>query len=134
MQSLFELKAKMPIDSNVYENMRKTAAALLHDAERGQYTQAIVLYSATGHEYSVSVKNALSDEKTDETALLEKLQKANDTEIRYVLCTWQDGGIDVPSFGFRDMLCKQDPLNSDAIAFVMTANGVSGVKISETMK
>ena len=134
MQSLFEFKTKIPIDFDVYESMRKTSSELLHGTEDGQYTQAIVLFSATGNEYSTIVKNALSEEKAAERALLEALREAEDTAIRYVLCMWQDGCIDIPSFTFRDMLCKQDPLNSDAIVFVMTAHGVSGIKMSETMK
>ena len=135
MQTLFELKTKLPVDMAVFEQMKKTAEAELSKAEAGQYTQALVLLSAKGNEYKVLIKNALSEEKTDEIALLEGMKNSGDTEIRYVLCMWQnDKGIDVPSYAFRKLLCTLDPKNTDALLFVMTADGVSAIKISNTMK
>ncbi len=108
--------------------MMNTANTILKDAECEQYTQAIVLLSSNGNEYSAIIKNALSEEKADEKALLELLKKADDTEIRYCLCMWQDGSVDTPSFAFRNMLCELNPKNSEAQSFVMT---VSAKKISE---
>ena len=134
MHALFELKNPLPFDRNLFENMKKTALKLLDGAEKGQYTQAIVLSSATGKEYSVRINNALSQEKTDETALFEKIQESGDTEIGCVLCMWQDHGIDVPSYAFRESLCSLDPQNSESLLFVMTADGVAAVKMSAVMK
>ncbi len=108
--------------------MMVTANTVLKDAECEQFTQAIVLLSAAGNEYSAVIKNVLAEEKTDEKALLERLKKADDTEIRYCLCMWQNGSIDIPSFAFRDMLCELNPKNSETQSFVMT---VSTKKISE---
>ena len=135
MQTLFELKTKLTIDMAVFEQMKKTAEAELSKAAAGQYVQAVVLLSAKENEYSTLIKNALSKEKTDETAFLEGIKNVNDTEICYVLCMWQaDKCIDIPSFDFRKLLCALNPKNTEAILFVMTANGVSGIKISTTMK
>ena len=135
MQTLFELKTKLTIDMAVFEQMKKTAEAELSKAVAGQYVQAVVLLSAKGNEYSTLIKNALSKEKADETAFLEGIKNVNDTEICYVLCMWQAGkGIDILSFDFRKLLCALNPKNTEAIQFVMTANGVSGIKVSTTMK
>ena len=134
MQSLFELKTKLPFDSNVFESMKETAVKLLYNAERGEYTQAIVLFSVTGNKYGTIIKNALSEEKLDEKSLLERLNVSNDTEIRYVLCMWQDTCIDIPSFDFRKLLYALNSKNSESLLFVMTAKGVSGIKLSTTIK
>ncbi len=109
--------------------MMNTANTILKNAECEQYTQAIVLLSATGKEYSAVIKNVLSEEKTDEKILLDTLKEAKDTEIRYCLCTWCDGSIDIPSFAFRNMLCELNPKNSETLSFVRT---ISTKKLSET--
>ena len=135
MQTLFELKTKLTVDMAVFEQMKKTAEAELSKAATGQHVQAVVLLSAKGNEYSTLIKNALSKEKADETAFLEGIKNVNDTEICYVLCMWQaDKCIDIPSFDFRKLLCALNPKNTEALLFVMTANGVSGIKVSTTMK
>ena len=135
MQTLFELKTKLTIDMAVFEQMKKTAEAELSKAVAGQYVQAVVLLSAKENEYSTLIKNALSKEKADETAFLEGIKNVNDTEICYVLCMWQvDKCIDIPSFDFRKLLCALNPKNTEALLFVMTANGVSEIKMSTTMK
>ena len=135
MQTLFELKTKLTIDMAVFEQMKKTAEAALSKAATGQYVQAVVLLSAKENEYSTLIKNALSKEKADETAFLEGIKNVNDTEICYVLCMWQaDKCIDIPSFDFRKLLCALNPKNTEALLFVMTDNGVSGIKVSTTMK
>ena len=66
--------------------------------------------------------------------MLDSPGAAKDTEIRYVLCMWQDSGIDVPSYAFRDLLCTLNSKNSESLLFVMTAEGVSVTKVSTTMK
>ena len=134
MQALFELKKTLPFDRNLFENMEKTAIKLLDGTEKDPYTQAIVLFSATGKEYSVRIQNALSQEKTDETALIKTIKESGDTEIGCVLCMWQDHGIDIPSYAFRESLCALDPKNSESLMFVMTADGVAAVKMSAVLK
>ena len=134
MQSLFELKTKITPDLTVFECMRKKAIELLSDAEKSQYTQAIVLHSAAGNEYGAIIRNALSEEKPDEAYLLRKIQEAKDGEICFVLCMWQDKRIDIPSFAFRNLLLDLNEKNSESMLFVMTADGVSEIKLSATMK
>ena len=134
MRSLFELKTKLTVDMSVFEQMKKTAEIELSKAETGQYTQSVVLLSAKGNEYSTLIKDALSKEKSDETALLKRIKDLNDTEIRYALCWWQNGGLDIPSYWFREALCTLDLKNTETLLFVMTTDGISGIKVSTTMK
>ena len=134
MKSFFERKTKMPYDLDVLEDMKATAFDLLCNTNKEKYTQAIVLYSATGNQYHEIIKNACSKDMTEEKELIEKLKAAGDTEIRYVLCMWQDNNVDIPSFAFRKMLCDLDQKNQEAILFVMTTEGISATKMSATMK
>jgi len=134
MRSLFELKTRLPFDSTVFCRLKETATGLLRDVERSRYTQAIVLYSVTGNQYGAVISNALSEEMTEETTLLNKAILARDTEIRYVLCMWQDQSIDIPSYAFREKLCACNPKNKDSLLFVMTSDGVAGITVATTMK
>ena len=136
MQVRFVLRASVPFDEHALECMRERATILLHETKHmsERYTQAIVLVSAKGMEYGAVIQNALSKEKEDETALMEMLSLQGDTEIRYVLCMWEDGGIDVPSMAFRQMLLTLDPKNAESVLLLMTDNGVQGVQLSKTMK
>ncbi len=120
-------------DIGVFENMKKKALDLLQNPEKEEYTQVIVLYTVSGKEYSRVIQNALSREKTDESALLEQLKEANETEVRYVLCIWQDGSLDITSYAFRNMLLCLDSQNSESLMFVRTADGISVKKLSSTM-
>ena len=128
------MKTKFPYDAEIFENMNKKAESLLQNAEKGEYTQAIVLYSATDKEYSMIIQNALFVEKTDELALLEQLKTSKDTVIHYVLCMWQDGSLDLSSYAFRNMLFSLDSQNANSLMFIMTADGVSVKKLSATVK
>ena len=134
MHTLFELNTKIDVDAAAFERMMNAAKAELSKAEKSQYIQAIVLLSVKENEYSTLIKNALSKEKSDETALLKRIKDLNDTEIRYALCLWQDGGIDIPSYWFRKSLCTLDPKNTETLLFVMSTDGIGGIKVSTTMK
>ena len=124
----------MPFDSAVLCSLRETATGLLRDVECSRYTQAIVLYSVTGNQYGAVISNTLSEEMTEETTLLNKAILARDTEIRYVLCMWQDQSIDIPSYAFREKLYACNPKNKDSLLFVMTSDGVAGITVATTMK
>lgn len=134
MKTLFELKTHLPFDTDLLERLQKTASILLQSAAQSPYTQGLVLVSVTQKEYSVVIKDVLSEEHAEEKALLEELKANHDTTLDYVLCMWQDGCIDIPSWTFRKMLCALDPKNADALLFVMTGNGVSAVRLANTMK
>ena len=134
MKTLFEINENLQYDRNVLDEMTEKAKSLLSTAENGEFTQAVVLYSKSGAEYSMLLKNACTKQLEDERALLNRLKNCNDTEIQYLMCMWADNCIDIPSFALRKMLCEVNPKNSETLIFVMTTDGVSFIKLSKTMK
>ena len=134
MQSLFEPKLSATVDPTIFNVMKETAIHLLSEVEKGRYTQAIVLRSSNQNTYSIIICDALSMDYRDETSLLKNIQEAKDSQINFVLCMWQDHCIDIPSFAFRKMLLQSNTENSETTLFVMTTEGVSGIKLSATMK
>ena len=118
----------------LFEKMKKTATELLRDAEEGQHTQAVVLFSAKGSEYGRVIKDTIAEDISDEMALIESLKAADDTEIKYVLCMWQDNTIDIPSYRLRKMLRELNCQNAESLLIVMTFDGISGIKVAKTMK
>ena len=132
--SLFELKNPIAVDLCQFEKMKKTATELLNDAGKGQNTQAVVLLSAKGNEYGAVIKDTIAEDDSDEVALIESLKEADDTLVECVLCMWQCGGIDIPSYRLRKMLCELNCQNSESVLFVMTFDGISGLKVAKTMK
>jgi hypothetical protein len=114
--------------------MKKRAMQMLAKTENGEYTQALVLYSKSGAEYSAIIKNACTVDMVSEKDIIEELKLCNDTAIQYLLCMWADNCIDIPSFAFRKMLCEINPENSEACLFVTAMDGVRAIKLSKTMK
>lgn len=47
---------------------------------------------------------------------------------------WHDKSRDISSFSFRELLLSINPKNSEISLFVMTADGVSVIKLFNTMK
>lgn len=134
MKSVFELKSELYFDEDIFEDMKKKALSLLKNQERGEYTQAIVLRTARGNEYCATIKNALSEECADERALLQILSSNEDTEISRILCMWQDGGVDIPSFRFRKMIYELDSANAESGIFVKTATGYAVFGLENSIK
>jgi len=134
MKSMLDIKKPLPFDEKLFNKMSAIAKESLEEAKKQQYTQSIVLLTSCGGEYCSVITNALSAEKTDESALIERLIAANDTCMSLILCMWGDGNIDIPSFAFRKMLCKLNPDNLNAGILVNTFNGYSAIKLGNTMK
>ena len=134
MRSLFELQTKATIDLTIFSRMKEKAIDLLSNCDHGKYTQAIILFSSSEKMYEAVIKNALSEEKTDEAYLIQKITDANDTEICCALCMWYDKSLDIPSFAFRELLFSINPKNSETLLFVLTEDGVSGIELTKTMK
>jgi hypothetical protein len=132
--SLFELKNPIAVDLCLFEKMKKTAMELLNGAEKGQHTQAVVLFSAQGNEYGRVIKDTIAEDISDEMALIESLKAADDTEIKYILCMWQGNTIDIPSYRLREMLRELNCQNAESVLIVMTVDGISGIKVAVTMK
>ena len=118
----------------VLARMKQTAASLLRTAENLPNTQAIVLETVSGNEYAAVIADALSADHIDARALLERLTDAEDTAVKWILCQWADGGVDLPSMAFRRMLCELSPENLNAAVFLRTKDGYTVKPMGVTMK
>lgn len=123
-----------PFVRSVFDQMMQTAVHMLKDAPNARLTQAIVLLTSKGKEYSAIIEDVLSEEKIAEKALIKEMQKDNDTELRYVMTVWKSGScVDVPSYDFRKMLCRMNMENKNAAIFLMGEAGYGVKPLGATM-
>ena len=123
-----------PFVRSVFDQMMQTAVHMLKDAPNARLTQAIVLLTSKGKEYSAIIEDVLSEEKIAEKALIKEMKKDNDTELRYVMTVWKSGScVDVPSYDFRKMLCRMNMENKNAAIFLMGEAGYGVKPLGATM-
>ena len=134
MQSIFELKNPMPFDADMFECMKNTATEALKNVKKYPSTQAIALHTSNGKIYCAVIADATSKDKSEEKAFLDRVKNEGSVKIDSVLCMWEDGGIDIPSFTFRKMLCDIEPQSTEASLFVMTKDGPAALKLESSMR
>lgn len=59
----------------------------------------------------------------DETQFIKMLQEKADCELKYIVCMWKNGNVDIPSMHFRKRLLEISPKNADAKTVVLTEDG-----------
>ena len=122
-----------PFVSSIFDKMRQTAEFLLKDISTTKMAQAVVLLSSKGKEYSTIIEDVLAEEKLAEKSLLRELLANDDTEIGYILVVWKNGCVDVPSYDFREMLCRMNIENKNAAIFLMSEARYSVKPLGATM-
>ena len=122
-----------PFMPSTFDKMRKTAESLLKDISTEKMTQAVVLLSSKGKEYSTIIEDVLAEEKLAEKSLLRELLANDDTEIGYILVVWKNGCVDVPSYDFREMLCRMNIENKNASIFFRCEAGYHVKPLGVTM-
>ena len=122
-----------PFVSSIFDKMRQTAEFLVKDISTTKMTQAVVLLSSKGKEYSTIIEDVLAEEKLAEKSLLRELLANDDTEIGYILVVWKNGCVDVPSYDFREMLCRMNIENKNAAIFLMSEARYSVKPLGATM-
>ena len=122
-----------PFVSSIFDKMRQTAEFLLKDISTTKMTQAVVLLSSKGKEYSTIIEDVLAEEKLAEKSLLRELLANDDTEIGYILVVWKNGCVDVPSYDFREMLCRMNIENKNAAIFLVSEARYSVKPLGATM-
>ena len=122
-----------PFVSSIFDKMRQTAEFLLKDISTTKMTQAVVLLSSKGKEYSTIIEDVLAEEKNAEKSLVSELRANDDTEIGYILVVWKNGCVDVPSYDFREMLCRMNTENKNAAIFLMGEAGYGVKSLGATM-
>ena len=131
--SIFVGATTAQFDAALFEKMTAIARAALQ-GKNGNNTQALVLYTDKGAYYCSVIQDALSADRTDENELLNQLIANDDTCVQHVLCMWQNGDVDLPSYRFRKMLLEANADTANAGIFVFTENGYAAVKLERTMK
>ena len=84
----------------------------------------VVMLTSGGTIYSISFQdmNSACDAEGAMKFLIEK-KKSGDSKIEKMICMWHDGGIDLPSFAFREALLAVDSKN---LSTQMLLNGFEG--------
>ncbi len=131
--SLFKIE-KIGAREIVLEKMQELAAMALKSTELNEKAQAIVLLTHKGNAYCYVINDALSKDKAEEDGLLQILTESADTEIKYILCLWLNGGLDLPSYDLRKKLCKINDRNLHAGIFVNTFEDVVIRELKDTVK
>ena len=72
------------------------------------------------------VKGKLDTGFADEERFIWMLKDKNDSEVKYIVCMWNHGAVEIPSMHFRELLMEASPKNADAIFVVLTEDGKGG--------
>ena len=62
----------------------------------------------------------------DEKRFVKMLKEKDDVELKYIVSMWNNGGVEVPTMHFRELLLEASPKNADAIFVVLTEDGKGG--------
>lgn len=98
------------------------AEMLLHVAEEQikenpSVVQVIVVKTAKGNIYSLANNDVLDGSYEDEAGFIQKLVDEDDAKVKFILCMWNNQGIEVPSMHFREGLLETSAENEKAIIF-----------------
>lgn len=98
--------------------------------------QVVCMQSSKGKLYSLIFADlkATIDAADDMTKrLFAELNTNSDKKIDKLVCMWNNGGIDLPSFALRDRLCKLDRENMTAKMLLQGLNALIVKEIGATM-
>lgn len=102
--------------------------------ERGiQADQIIVVETATANVYHFEnhffVDGKVDVRFPDEEQFMNMLLEKTDCEIKYIVCMWKNGSVEIPSMHFRELLMEASPKNADAMFVVLTEDGKGGLAL-----
>ncbi len=106
----------IPYDESEFASLVETANEELKKKNATYMTQAIVLKTAKGNIYRTVVPDTLADTESDE--LLKEMKLNGDTCIESIVCCWEDGCVDMPSYEFMQKLMSLDRRNKDAVVLL----------------
>lgn len=102
--------------SNAFQSLIKKAKEQL--LLNPSADQVIILQTSLNNIYPLINPNCSCHE--EENMFIDMLQNKNETEIKYLVCMWNNCGLDLPSMHFRRTLLAANPKNADTI---MLLNG-----------
>lgn len=98
-----------------------------------QADQIIVLETTNANVYHFEnhffVDRKMDVRFPDETQFVKMLQEKADFEIKYIVCMWKNGSVEIPSMHFRELLMEASPKNVDAMFVVLTEDGKGGLAL-----
>ena len=103
------------------KNLIKEADKLLKSDPSAE--QAVVVLTAKGSIFSFANHNVMSGSVEDEIAFARALAENDDTEIRYMVCMWDDATPDVPSCHLRNLLAELNPANQNIEILLKSSEG-----------
>lgn len=93
--------------------------------------QVIAVKTAKGNAYHFA--NRCVGEARDEERFLQMLCEKDDKAVRYLVCMWRNGEIDVPSMYFRRRLIEICPQNTNALVLLQGMNAFTVREIRQLM-
>ncbi len=105
-----------------------------HSSVKNQSKNAQILVLKTRNGKIYVFENDITKNNAIEDEIINKLISNNDTQIDLVLCMWDIGGIDVPSYYFRTMLYKMNSENLNTKIFLQGFDGLHIKELRVTIK
>ena len=134
MRTLFSVNHSLPLDAALPNEMKEQGAAALAEIQRLPNAQVIVLHTEGGRYSVLTIRDVFADESEEEKAFWNALEQSNDNVISHLLCSWQNGDLDLPSHRVRTQLCRINEANRKAAILVPTQDGISALRLGVTVK
>lgn len=84
--------------------------------ENTDVEMVVVTQSAKGNMYFCFIHEALNgDEAADIDDFIQRLVDAGDVEMKYCVCMWNRGWLEIPSYYLRKCLLEISPKNEETI-------------------
>ncbi len=103
----------IPYDESEFAYLVNVANGELKKRTVTGFTQAVVFKTVKGNIYHTVIGDTLADTESD--ILLKEMKQKNDTHIESIVCCWEEGSVDMPSFDLRQKLISLDRKNKDAL-------------------
>ncbi|MBO5402666.1 MAG: helix-turn-helix transcriptional regulator [Clostridia bacterium] len=102
----------IPYDESEFARLVDIANGELEKKNGTYMTQAVVFRTAKGSIYKTVISDTQADVESD--LLLKEMRQSGDTHIESVVCCWEGGCVDMPSYELRQKLISLDRRNKDA--------------------
>lgn len=105
---------------NVTEEMKEAFDAIIIEAEKQieenkDAEMVVVAHTAKDNIYTCANYNILEGKYEDMDRFLQMLVDTNDVEVKYCICMWNNGGLEVPFAHLRLGLLEISPKNEETI-------------------
>lgn len=81
--------------------------------------QVVVVKTAKSNIYYFA-NHVLFGQTEDEENFIQMLLNIADSEVKYVVCMWNDCNVEIPSFHFRKQLLAANPKNAKTVILLQT--------------